>query len=179
MKSSLSISNFLEEISSLFHSIVSICLHWSLRKAFLSLPAILWNSAFKWVYLSFSPLPVASLLVTAVCKVSSVQFSSVVAQSCPTLCNPMDFRTPGLPVHYQHPEFTQIHVHMPMQEILIQSLGWEDPLEQGMATHSSILAWRIPVDRGDWRATGHGVAKSWMWLNRLSTAQGIPVKHFL
>ena len=76
MKSSLSISNFLEEISSLpILLFSSISLHWSLRKAFLSLPAILWNSAFKWVYL-FSPLPVASLLVTAVCKVSSVQFSS-------------------------------------------------------------------------------------------------------
>ena len=40
----------------------SISLHWSLRKAFLSLLAILWNSAFKWVYLSFSPLSLASLL---------------------------------------------------------------------------------------------------------------------
>ena len=35
-----------------------------------------------------------------------------------------------------------------MQETWAQSLGWEDPLEEGMATHSSILAWRIPVDRG-------------------------------
>ena len=34
----------------------------------------------------------------------------------------------------------------------VQSLGWEDPLEEGMATHSSILAWRIPMDRGAWRA---------------------------
>ena len=50
MKCSLVISNFLEEISSLSHSIVfSISLHWLLRKAFLSLLAILWNSAFKWV----------------------------------------------------------------------------------------------------------------------------------
>ena len=31
-----------------------------------------------------------------------------------------------------------------MQEMLVQSLGWEDPLEEGMATHSSILAWRVP-----------------------------------
>ena len=38
--------------------------------------------------------------------------------------------------------------------------GLEDPLEEGMATHSSILAWRIPKDRGAWRATVHGVAKS-------------------
>ena len=48
----------------------SISFYWSLRKALLSLLAI-WNSAFKWVYLSFSPLLLASLLFTAICKVSS------------------------------------------------------------------------------------------------------------
>ena len=36
----------------------------------------------------------------------------------------------------------------PAMETQVQSLGWEDPLEKGMATHSSILAWRIPMDRG-------------------------------
>ena len=41
---------------------------------------------------------------------SSVQFSSV-AQSCPTLCDPMNCSMPGLPVHHQLPEFTQTHVH--------------------------------------------------------------------
>ena len=49
----------------------SVSLHWSLRKAFLSLLAIVWNSAFKWVYLSFPPLPLASLLCTVICKASS------------------------------------------------------------------------------------------------------------
>ena len=49
----------------------SISLHWSPRKAVLFLLAILWNSAFKWVYISFSPLPVASLLFSAICKTSS------------------------------------------------------------------------------------------------------------
>ena len=49
----------------------SISLHWSLRKAFLSLLTILWNSAFKWVYFSFSPLLFASLLFTVICKASS------------------------------------------------------------------------------------------------------------
>ena len=39
-------------------------------------------------------------------------------------------------------------------------LGWEDSLEKGIATHSSILAWRIPIDRGARQATVHGVAKS-------------------
>jgi len=45
-------------------------------------------------------------------------------------------------------------------EVWVRSQGWEDPLEESMATHSSILAWRIPMDRGAWWAAVHGVAKS-------------------
>ena len=41
----------------------------------------------------------------------------------------------------------------------VQSLGPEDPLEEGMATHSSILTWEIPIDRGAWWATVNGVVK--------------------
>ena len=48
-----------------------------------------------------------------------------------------------------------------MQETWVQSLGGEDPLGEGMATHSSILTWRIPMDRGAWQARVHGVTKSW------------------
>ena len=44
-----------------------------------------------------------------------------------------------------------------MQESQVQTLGQEEPLEEGMATPSSILAWRIPKDRGAWRAAVHGV----------------------
>ena len=47
-----------------------------------------------------------------------------------------------------------------MWETQVQSLGWEDPLEQEMATHSSTLAWKNPMDGGAWQATVHGVAKS-------------------
>ena len=47
-----------------------------------------------------------------------------------------------------------------MREICVQSLGWEDSLEEDMATHSSILAWRIPMDRGAWQATVYVVTKS-------------------
>ena len=47
-----------------------------------------------------------------------------------------------------------------MLETWVRSLGWEDPLEEGMETHSSFLAWRIPMDRGDWWATVHRVTKS-------------------
>ena len=45
-------------------------------------------------------------------------------------------------------------------ETWVPSLRWDDPLEEGMATHSSILAWRIPMDSGAWQATVHGVTKS-------------------
>ena len=45
-------------------------------------------------------------------------------------------------------------------EIWVQSLGWEDSLEKEMATHSSILAWRITMNRGAWWATVHRVTKS-------------------
>ena len=110
-------------------------------------------------------------------------FSSV-AQLCPTLCDPMDYCTPGFPVHHQLPELAQIHVHrvsdiiqpshlmlspfycpdytvywaslvsqmvknLPvMQETRVWSLDWEDALKEEMATHSSILSWRISMDRG-------------------------------
>ena len=47
-----------------------------------------------------------------------------------------------------------------MWETRVRSLGWEDPLKEGMATHSSILAWKIPMDKGAWRATIHQVAKN-------------------
>ena len=47
-----------------------------------------------------------------------------------------------------------------MQETCVLSLGWEDTLKDRMAIHSSILAWRIPMDKGAWQATVHWVAKS-------------------
>ena len=60
---------------------LAISLHWSLKKAFLSLLAILWNSGFKypfeWVYLSFSPLPFTSLLFSAICKASSDNYFAI------------------------------------------------------------------------------------------------------
>ena len=58
----------------------------------------------------------------------------------------------------------------------VQSLGREDPLEKGMATHLSILAWRIPMDRGAWGATVRGVAKSLTQQKQLSTAQNMSIK---
>ena len=55
---------------------------------------------------------------------------------------------------------TQTVKNLPAMQNWVRSLGWEDPLEEGMATHSSILAWKIPMDRGAWQATVHRVAKS-------------------
>ena len=72
--------------------------------------------------------------------------------------------------HYMHPSpqasLVAETVKNPpaMWETWVQPLGWED-LEKGMATHISILAWRIVIDRGAWRATVHGVAKSWTQLS--------------
>ena len=48
-----------------------------------------------------------------------------------------------------------------MQETWIQSMGLEESLEEGMATQSSILSWKIPRNRGAWQATIHGVPKTW------------------
>ena len=56
----------------------------------------------------------------------------------------------------------------PVWETRVQSLGWEDPLEEGIATHSSILPWRIPMDRGAWGPWGHKESDT---TERLSTAQ--------
>ena len=56
---------------------------------------------------------------------SSVQFSSV-AQSCPTLCDPMNHSTPGLPVHHHLPEFTQSHVHR-VRDAIQPSHPWSSP----------------------------------------------------
>ena len=56
-----------------------------------------------------------------------------------------------------------------IQDTWVPFLGWKDTLEEGMASHSSILVWRIPVDRGAWQTTAHGVAKSRIQLEWQST----------
>ena len=57
-----------------------------------------------------------------------------------------------------------------MQETRVRSLGWEDPLEEGMATHSSILVWIVPMDGGAWQATVQGGRREWDTTKQLSTA---------
>ena len=71
----------------------------------------------------------------------SVQFSSV-TQSCPTLCNPMNHSTPGLPVHHQLLEFTQIHVHRVGHAIQpSHSLSSPSPPAPNASQHQSLFQW--------------------------------------
>ena len=73
----------------------------------------------------------------------------------------------GHPLQYSRASLVaQMVKNLPvMWETLVRSLSWEDPLEEGMATHSSILGWRIPVDRGAWWVTVCKFTESWTWLS--------------
>ena len=82
----------------------------------------------------------------------SVQFSSV-AQSCTTLCDPMDHSTPGLPVHHQLPEFTQTHVHRVSDAIQpSHPMSSPSPLAPNPSQHQSLFQ-RVN--------SSHEVAKDW------------------
>ena len=82
----------------------------------------------------------------------SVQFSSV-AQSCPTLCDPMSHSTPGLPVHHQLPEFTQTHVHQVGDAIQPSHPGSSpSPPAPNPSQHQSLF---------QWVNSSHEVAKVW------------------
>ena len=71
----------------------------------------------------------------------SVHFSSV-AQSCPTLCDPMNRSTPGLPVHHQLPEFTQTHVHRVSDAIQpSHPLSSPSPPAPNPSQHQSLFQW--------------------------------------
>ena len=96
---SLGISNILEKISSLSHSIV-----------FLFFFALATEEGFFLISPCYSLELCIQMDISFLYSLPSVQFSSV-AQSCPTLCDPMNRSTPGLPVHHELPEFTQTHVH--------------------------------------------------------------------
>ena len=72
---------------------------------------------------------------------ASVRFSSV-TQSCPTLCDPMNRSRPGLPVHYQLPEFTQTHVHWVSDAIQpSHPLSSPSPLAPNPSQHQSLFQW--------------------------------------
>ena len=72
-----------------------------------------------------------------------IQFSTVV-QSCPTLCDPMDCSTPGLPVHHQLPEFTQTHVHWVSDTIQPSHLlSSPSPPAFNLSQHQGLFTWVI------------------------------------
>ena len=83
-------------------------------------------------------------------NISLVQFSSI-AQSCLTLCNPMNRSTPGLPVHHQLPEFTQTHVHRVSDAIQpSHSLSSPSPPTFNLSQHQGLF---------NWISSSHQVAK--------------------
>ena len=84
----------------------------------------------------------------------------------------------GYPLQYSWASLVaQMVENLPvMWKTWVRFLGWEDPLEEGMAIHSSVLAWRIPLDRGAWQATFLGSQRVWHdWVTKHSTAH--PYKH--
>ena len=112
---------------------------------------------------------------TLQCMVSSVQFSSV-AQWCPSLCDPMNHSTPGLPVHHQLPESTQTHVHW-VGDVIQPSHPLSSPSspDRNLSQHQGLFKW---VN------SSHEVAKvlefqpqhqSFQWTPRPSLLQNGPV----
>ena len=98
------------------------------------------------------------------------QFSSV-SQSCPTLCEPMNHSTPGLPVHHQFPEFTQIHVHRVSHAIQPSHPLSPSPPAPNLSQHQGLFKWVssshqvakagvsastsvLPMNTQDWSALG-------------------------
>ena len=99
------------------------------------------TDTFSWIYFSLSPLLFSSLLSLVISKASSDQIRSV-AQSCPTLCDPMNCSTPGLPVHHQLPEFTQTHVHRVSDAIQpSHPLSSPSPPAPNPSQHQSLFQW--------------------------------------
>ena len=106
------------------------------------------------IYLSKSKLMITSLLKFSISPLlfleaisfsskyrESVQFSSV-AQSCPTVCDPMNCSTPGLPVHHQLPEFTQTHVHWVGDAIQPpHPLSSPSPPALNLSQHQGLFRW--------------------------------------
>ena len=84
---------------------------WTLFVSILLLLCVSWENCFPILFLDMPCYPRDKLLIfVLIIAFVNFRFSSV-AQLCPTLCEPMNRSTPGLPVHHQLPEFTQAHIH--------------------------------------------------------------------
>ena len=93
------------------------------------------------------------------------QFTSV-AQSCPTLCDPMNRSMPGLPVHHQLPEFTQTHIHLVSDAIQpSHPLSSPSPLVPNPSQHQSLFQWVNSL---------HEVAKYWSFSFSIIPSKEIP-----
>ena len=107
--------------------------------------------------------------------VSSVQFSSV-AQSCPTLCNPMNRSTPGLPVHYQLPDFTQTHVHRVSDAIQpSHPLSSPSPPAPNPSQHQRLFQWELFT----WGGQSTGVSALASFLPKMPIESEMPCNHFI
>ena len=97
--------------------------------------------------------------VKALCKLS-VQFSSV-AQSCPTLCDPVDCSTPGLPVYHQLPEFTQTHVHWVGDAIQPSPpLSSPSPPTFNLSQHQGLFKWVSSLNQSGGQSIGVSASAS-------------------
>ena len=124
---------------------------------------------------SYRSWEVISLLLPGVVSIKGFPGSSAGKESACSAGDPGSIpgsgRSPGegigYPLHYSWASLVaQMVKNLPaVCETWDRYLDWEDHLEEGMATHSSILAWRIPKDRRAWCGSVQGVAKSWIQLS--------------
>ena len=103
---------------------------------FVLMPLWWWNVVLFWI----SVITKRFFIFYVYRFISSVQFSSV-AQSCPTLCDPMNYSMPGLPVHHQLPEFTQTQVHRVSDAIQPSPLSSPSPPAPNPSQHQSLFQW--------------------------------------
>ena len=130
---------------------LTLCNHMDCNLPDSSVHGILQARILEWVAISYFrgsswPRDQTQISYTAgrfftIWATSSVQFSSV-SQSCPTPCNPMNRRMPGLPVHHQLPEFTQTHVHRVSNAIQpSHPLSSPSPPAPNPSQHQSLFQW--------------------------------------
>ena len=98
------------------------------------------HQSFQWIF-RIDFLAVQEILKSLLQNHNSVQFSSV-TQSCLTLCNPMDCSTPSFPVHHQHPELAQTHVHQVGDDVqLSHPLSSPSPPNFNLSQHQGLFQW--------------------------------------
>ena len=106
------------------------------------------------------------VMVAQPCECASAQLSRSVAQSCPTLCDPMNCNTSGLPLHHQLPEFTQTHVHWVGDAIQpSHPLSSPSPPAFNLSQHQGLFLWVRSLQQ---------VAKNWSFSFNISPSSEHP-----